>query len=114
MKNRLRGKEWQEMGAEIHRLQGVACLLPSCSEPWQHKAHIEASGMGGRASTFVVGNIAGLCAYHHDVYDNRQPQGRQELMRELMAFMLHRIRQERALDATQGLDTLLNYPEGSR
>ena len=116
MKNRLRDTKWwkEEAAAEVTALQGETCLLPSCSSGWDHKAHIEGSGMGGRASTFVVGNIAGLCEYHHDVFDNRQPQGRQELMRELMAFMLHRIRQERALDATQGLDTLLNYPEGSR
>ena len=113
MKNKLRGKAWQEMGTEITRLQGPSCLLPSCQELWAHKAHIDASGMGGSPSTFEVTNIVGLCPYHHDVFDNRQPQGRQELMRELMRFMLHTIRQTRAMDATQGLDTL-NYPEGSR
>ncbi len=113
MKNRLRGKAWQEMGEEITRLQGERCILPSCSSLWTDKAHIEASGMGGRASTFTIGNIAGLCEYHHDVYDGRVMQGRGQLLQELLRFMLHTIRQDRAMDATQGLDTL-NYPVGSR
>ena len=116
MKNRLRDTKWwkEEAAAEVTALQGETCLLPSCSSAWDHKAHIEGSGLGGRASTFVIENIAGLCEYHHDVYDGRIMQGRGQLLQEFLRFMLHTIRQERALDATQGLDTLLNYPEGSR
>lgn len=77
----------RELRAELLALQGVRCLVPSCTRAWQQMAHIEPSGMGGRPSLRRASNLAGLCGWHHDIFDGRRLEGRQELMRELMASL---------------------------
>lgn len=64
--------------------QGPWCLIPGCHEPWTERAHIWPSGLGGRPSTYRADNLVGLCHWHHDIFDGRQLEGRQRLMRLLM------------------------------
>ena len=77
--------------AELAELQGDVCGRPSCDEPWIRDgdmAHVYGSGMGGRPSTYRLTNLIGLCRVDHDRFDGRTMQGRQDFMRELMAFYL--------------------------
>ena len=76
-------------------LQGPACLLPDCTDPWVDKAHIEPSGMGGQPSLSNPENLVGLCRYHHDVFDGRELHGRQRMLRTLMRFAAAVIRERR-------------------
>jgi hypothetical protein len=43
--------------------------------------------MGGRPSTYTAENLVGLCKLHHDVFDGRVLQGRQDLLRVLMKHL---------------------------
>lgn len=101
------------MDVEVTSRQGTRCVVPTCVSPWVDKAHIkEPSGMGGRPSTWVIDNLAGLCRFHHEVYDGHVLQGRQRLLRDLMWFVVQQVRQDRALLATQ--EPGLEHKEGSR
>jgi hypothetical protein len=64
--------------------QGPYCVIPGCPELWTERAHIWPSGMGGRPSTYRADNLVGLCRPHHDIFDGRQLQGRQHMLRQLM------------------------------
>lgn len=93
---------WHELDAsevrrQITEAQGTVCAVPSCQQPWTDAAHIRASGMGGRLSTYTVENLVGLCRHHHDQFDGRRMQGRQDLLRELMEYTIGRIRQDRRM-----------------
>jgi hypothetical protein len=60
-----------------------------------HPAHIDGSGSGGRLSTYTIDNLVGLCRVHHDQFDGRSLQGRQQLLRELMRYVVVHERQAR-------------------
>ena len=77
----------QDLADQILQRQGPGCLIPGCGDPWAEKAHIEPSGMGGRPSTYTSENLVGLCKLHHDVFDGRVLQGRQDLLRVLMKHL---------------------------
>lgn len=105
--------EREAMKAEITRLQGTRCIVPTCIAEWKQMAHIkEPSGMGGRPSTWVIGNLAGMCVMCHQIFDGHVMQGRQLMLRDLMWFVMHQIRQDRAMLATQ--EPGLEHKEGSR
>ena len=74
----------QDLADQILTRQGPVCLIPGCGDPWTEKAHIVPSGMGGRPSTYTPENLVGLCKLHHDIFDGRILQGRQDLLRTLM------------------------------
>jgi hypothetical protein len=84
-----------ELTEEIIRRQGTDCIVPDCSEPWTDKAHIEASGMGGRPSLRTPENNVGLCRPHHDRFDGRELTGRQHLLRQLMRSLADRVAADR-------------------
>jgi hypothetical protein len=86
-----------QLDLELISQQGATCLMPGCSEPWAQKAHIVPSGMGGRPSTFEADNLVGLCVYHHDVFDGRQLEGRQLMLRTLMKILKLKVRDSRRL-----------------
>ena len=65
--------------------QGVLCAMPRCRNDWTDPAHIDASGMGGRPSTYSIENMVGLCRSCHDTFDGRTLQGRQAMLRQLLA-----------------------------
>ena len=87
----------RQLREQLQEVQGYQCAIPSCTEKWVHVAHIEGSGNGGRLSTYVIGNVCGLCRYHHDVFDGRQLQDRQKLLRELLAWVVLMQRQGREM-----------------
>ena len=70
-------------------IQGPQCAMPGCTERWKDAAHIEGSGMGGRASTYVIENMVGLCRADHMIFDGHVMQGRQRMMRRLNRLYLH-------------------------
>ena len=84
-----------ELIEAVIRRQGVECLIPGCHEPWADKAHIEPSGMGGRPSLRNPLNLVGLCRPHHDIFDGRILQGRQDLLRTLMRSLADRVAADR-------------------
>ncbi len=101
------------MDEEITQLQGTHCIVPTCISAWVDKAHIlEPSGLGGRPSTWVIGNLAGMCRPCHQIFDGHVLQGRQRMLRDLLWFVMHQTRQDRALLATQ--EPGLEHREGSR
>ena len=67
---------------DIRARQGSSCLC--CEHQWVDRAHIWPSGMGGRPSMLKAGNLVGLCRRCHDIFDGRDLQGRQRMMRRLM------------------------------
>lgn len=70
-----------EMRAEVFERDGYRCQWPGCtlllteSNPLQ-LAHIRHRGMGGSESANTPGNGVALCAFHHDIFDGRQGQGK--------------------------------------
>ncbi len=88
--SRTRAKTMAEIWLHIMVTQGSVCVIPGCDEPWTDPAHIDASGMGGRPSTNVEGNIVGMCRSCHDVFDGRVLQGRQHMLRVLLAALVER------------------------
>ena len=86
-----------EMRAVILERQGPVCAMPRCRERWTDLAHVEPSGMGGRASTFVPSNLAGLCRPCHRIYDGQDLAGRARMLRDLFAAFLAVGRSERDL-----------------
>ena len=68
--------------------QGIRCVMPDCDELWSDAAHVEPSGLGGRPSTNVAENLVGLCRTCHDIFDGRRLQGRQHMLRVLMAALV--------------------------
>lgn len=57
------------------------CVWPGCtlllteSNPLQ-LAHLTHRGMGGSKHANTVDNAVALCAWHHDIFDGRQGQGK--------------------------------------
>ncbi len=70
---------------DLEAWQGHQCAMPWCTNPWSDPAHIDASGMGGRPSTYSIENMVGLCRSCHDTFDGRDLQGRQAMLRSLLA-----------------------------
>ncbi len=60
-----------ELREQLHGLQGLACGMPGCGNPWTDTAHIQGAGMGGVPSRNVAANVVGLCRSCHDIFDGR-------------------------------------------
>jgi len=84
-----------ELRGEILKADGARCVIPSCNHQWVDPAHIRASGIGGQRSSYRLKNVAGMCRLHHDIYDGRHIQGRQELLAELLDWVVQRQRADR-------------------
>ena len=76
------------MQERITALQGTRCAIPTCRQPWVDLAHIAASGMGGRKSTYTEDNLVGMCRPCHDIYDGRDLKGRQAMLRDLLLYVV--------------------------
>ncbi len=70
---------------DLRTWQGYQCGMPWCINEWTDAAHIDGSGMGGRISTYSIENMVGLCRTCHDTFDGRDLQGRQRMLRDLLA-----------------------------
>lgn len=84
-----------ELREEIRKADGTRCVIPSCNHQWVDSAHIRASGIGGQRSSYRLNNLTGMCRLHHDIYDGRQIQGRQDLLAELLDWVVQRQRADR-------------------
>lgn len=62
------------MRAALWDLTGGMCEWPGCVSQADEMAHVEPSGMGGRASVDTIGNVMALCRGHHDILDGRPTQ----------------------------------------
>lgn len=82
---------------DLRDLQGYQCAMPWCVNEWTDAAHIDGSGMGGRVSTYTSGNMVGLCRSCHDTFDGRDLQGRQYMLRRLLAAHVETERNAKAL-----------------
>lgn len=77
-KRRDRAKRRIELRAYLVERSGHICEWPTgrplTGEPHagEEMAHIEGTGLGGRASSDTPGNVIFLCRYHHDILDGRR------------------------------------------
>lgn len=70
-----------ELRSLVFERDGYSCVWPSCTlllteaNPLQ-LAHLNHRGMGGSKHANTLDNAVALCAFHHDVFDGRQGQGK--------------------------------------
>ncbi len=85
-----RGEDRAETRERAVERSGGFCEWSGCNSPIAHMAHIEGIGRGGDPLGIrdVLGNVAMLCVYHHDLLDGRTTRFRLREVEQLLTEVI--------------------------